>query len=135
MGKKSRTKPSRTTKTGRARGEPSFWMIGIVICLILLVGFIVKAIYSPGPKLSPATVIHPVAAPAADPLESEVLQVASNFRCACGGCGEHSLAECVCSMPRGAAEEKAFIRGKLKEGLSASQVIDPVDKQYGLRMT
>jgi cytochrome c-type biogenesis protein CcmH/NrfF len=135
MGKESRAKPSKTTKTGRGRGEPSFWMIGTVICLMLLVGFIVKAIYSPGPKLSPATVIQPVAAPAADPLESQVLQVASNFRCACGGCGELPLAECVCSMSRGAVEEKAFIRGKLKEGLSAPEVIDLVDKQYGLRMT
>jgi cytochrome c-type biogenesis protein CcmH/NrfF len=140
MGKKRRAKPSKAMKAGRGRGEPSFWMIAAVICFILLVGFIVKTIYektsySSGPKLSPATVIQPVAAPAAGPLESEVLQVASNFRCACGECGELPLAECTCTTPRGAVEEKAFIRGKLKEGLSAAQVIELVDKKYGHRMT
>jgi cytochrome c-type biogenesis protein CcmH/NrfF len=138
MGKKSRAKSGKRAKAGR--GEPSFWMITAIISLILLVGFIVKTIYektsySSGPKLSPATVIQPVAAPAAGPLESEVLQVASNFRCACGECGELPLAECTCTTPRGAVEEKAFIRGKLKEGLSAAQVIELVDKKYGHRMT
>jgi hypothetical protein len=138
MGKKSRAKSGKRAKAGR--GEPSFWMITAVICFILLVGFIVKTIYektiySSGQKLSPATAIQPVAAPAVGPLESEVLQVASNFRCACGECGELPLAECTCTTPRGAVEEKAFIRAKLKEGLSASQVIDLVDKQYGHRMT
>jgi cytochrome c-type biogenesis protein CcmH/NrfF len=138
MGKKSRAKSGKRAKAGR--GEPSFWMITAIISLILLVGFIVKTIYektsySSGPKLSPARVIQPVAAPAAGPLESEVLQVASNFRCACGECGELPLAECTCTTPRGAVEEKAFIRGKLKEGLSAAQVIELVDKKYGHRMT
>jgi cytochrome c-type biogenesis protein CcmH/NrfF len=144
MGKKSRAKSGNGPKAGRGRGEPSFWMITAIISLILLVGFIVKTVYektsySSGPKLSPATVLQPVAAPAAapaaGPLESEVLQVASNFRCACGECGELPLAECTCTTARGAVEEKAFIRGKLKEGLSAAQVIELVDKKYGHRMT
>jgi len=138
MGKTSRTKSGNRAKAGR--GEPSFWMITAVISLILLVGFLVKTIYekttdSAGPKLSPATVIQPVVAPAGDSLESEVLQVASNFRCACGECGELPLAECTCTTPRGAVEEKAFIRGNLKEGLSVPQVIDLVDKKYGHRNT
>jgi cytochrome c-type biogenesis protein CcmH/NrfF len=140
MGKKSRAKSGNGPKAGRGRGEPSFWMITAIISLILLVGLIVKTVYektsySSGPKLSPATVLQPVAAPAAGPLESEVLQVASNFRCACGECGELPLAECTCTTPRGAVEEKAFIRGKLKEGLSVPQVIDLVDKKYGHRIT
>jgi cytochrome c-type biogenesis protein CcmH/NrfF len=138
MGKKTRAKSRKSAKAGR--GEPSFWMITAIVSLILLVGFIVKTVYektsySSGPKLSPATVLQPVAAPAAGPLESEVLQVASNFRCACGECGELPLAECTCTTPKGAVEEKAFIRGKLKEGLSAAQVIELVDKKYGHRMT
>jgi hypothetical protein len=146
MGKKSRAKSGKRAKAGK--GEPSFWMITAIISLILLVGFIGKTIYekttySSGPKLSPATDIQPVAAPAAGPaaapaagpLESKVLQVASNFRCACGECGELQLAECLCTTPRGAVEEKAFIRGKLEEGLSVPQVIDLVDKKYGHRNT
>ncbi|HYR02998.1 MAG TPA: hypothetical protein VES58_06605, partial [Syntrophobacteria bacterium] len=71
---------------------------------------------------------------AAGPLENDVSQVASKFKCACGGCGELPLAECVCSMPRGAVEEKGFIRAQLNAGLSVPQVIELVDKKYGLRM-
>jgi hypothetical protein len=142
MGKKSRAKCGKRAKAGK--GEPSFWMIAAIVSIILLVGFIGKTIYektaySSGPKLSPATDLQPVAAPAAapaaGPLEGRVLQVASNFRCACGECGELQLAECLCTAPRGAVEEKAFIRGKLEEGLSVPQVIDLVDKKYGHRNT
>ena len=68
-----------------------------------------------------------------DPIESQVRVVASNFRCACGGCGELQLAKCFCDMPKGAVEEKAFIREQLKKGFSVEQVIDMVDKKYGLK--
>jgi len=37
-------------------------------------------------------------------------------------------------MPKGAVEEKKFIRTKLNEGLTVPQVIELVDKKYGLRV-
>jgi hypothetical protein len=37
-------------------------------------------------------------------------------------------------MPKGAVEEKRFIRAKLNEGLTVPQVIELVDKKYGLRV-
>jgi len=66
--------------------------------------------------------------------EAQVIAVAKNFRCACGGCGELPLATCECDMPKGAVEEKRFIREKLVEGFSVEQVIELLDKKYGHRV-
>jgi hypothetical protein len=37
-------------------------------------------------------------------------------------------------MPKGAVEEKNFIRTKLTEGYTVPQVIELVDKKYGFRV-
>ena len=63
-----------------------------------------------------------------------MIAVAKNFKCACEGCGEDSLETCTCDMPRGAVEEKNFIREKLSEGFTVEQVIELVDKKYGHRV-
>jgi hypothetical protein len=65
---------------------------------------------------------------------AQVGAVAKNFACACEGCGELPLAECDCDMPRGALEEKKFIRERLAEGNTVEQVIVLLDKQYGHRI-
>ena len=67
-------------------------------------------------------------------LESRVRLVAANFRCACGQCGELYLIDCTCDMPRGAMEEKKFIRRKLRQGMTVDQVITLTDQQYGHRI-
>lgn len=66
--------------------------------------------------------------------EAQVIAVAKNFKCACGGCGEDPLETCTCDMPRGAVEEKNFIREKLSEGFTVEQVIELLDKKYGHRV-
>ena len=66
--------------------------------------------------------------------EAQVIAVAKNFKCACGGCGELPLATCNCDMPKGSVEEKNFIREKLAEGFSGEQVIELLDKKYGHRV-
>jgi len=67
-------------------------------------------------------------------LESQIKLVAANFRCACSGCGELFLMDCTCDMPKGAVEEKNFIRDKLLEGLTVDHVIQMVDQRYGHRI-
>ena len=67
-------------------------------------------------------------------LEGLVQLVSLEFRCACGGCGEMPLIECNCDMPRGAAEQKRYIREKLKEGLPPQEVIEMVEELFGHRM-
>jgi hypothetical protein len=66
--------------------------------------------------------------------EAKVIAVAKNFKCACRGCGELPLETCTCDMPKGAVEEKNFIREKLAEGFTVEQVIELLDKKYGHRV-
>jgi len=66
--------------------------------------------------------------------ESDVIAVASNFNCACGGCVELPLETCECDMPKGSVEEKKFIREKLAGGLTVEQVIELLDEKYGHRI-
>ena len=64
-------------------------------------------------------------------LEGQVRLVAANFKCACGQCGELFLIDCTCDMPRGAVEEKNYIRNKLRQGMTIDQVINLTDQKYG----
>ena len=66
--------------------------------------------------------------------ETQVIAVAKNFKCACGGCGELPLATCECNMAKGAVEEKRFIREKLAEGFTVEQVIELLEQKYGHRV-
>ena len=120
--------------------DSSIVVIIAVLAIIFSVGLTVKTAFFSGNDTAPVRTaqvnIDPSrfqSTPAAvnDPIETKVYRVASNFRCACGGCGELPLAECECDMPRGSVEEKSFIRKNLKKGFSVEQVIAMVDKTYG----
>ena len=125
--------------------ESNFWMITAIVAVVLLVGVTAKTLFTSRQSQAPIATIQPptgqpIAIQPATPLvsnsvENQVRQVAVNFKCACGGCGELPLDECQCDMPRGAVEEKRFIRTKLMEGNSVPQVIELVDKKYGHRAT
>jgi cytochrome c-type biogenesis protein CcmH/NrfF len=110
-------------------------MIVAIFALIFSVGLAVKMAFYPSPDIPEVEQMDKVPLSADDPMESQVQLVASHFKCACGGCGELPLAECNCDMPRGALEEKAFIREKLREGFTIDQVIQLVEGKYGLRIT
>ncbi len=138
MGKKSKNKHHTSSSTNR-QTESSIWKIVAIVAIIFSMGLLAKVIFYP--VQVPMTVgkgeIYEFtsAPPSTGDLEEQVRLVASNFSCACGGCGELPLVECTCDMPRGAVEEKEFIRNKLKEKLSVDQVIQLVDKKYGYRKT
>lgn len=119
---------------GGSRGrEPSYWKVLGLIGLIFSVGLAIKVIFYSAPDTQDRGQSYNVPVSIDDSLEREVQLVASNFRCACGGCGELPLIACECDMPRGALEEKKFIREKLKEGFTVDQVIQRVEGKYGLR--
>jgi uncharacterized membrane protein YvbJ len=121
----------------RESGSPSYKMIAVVIGMIFVMGIFVKVgiaflkADSP-PKLASAVVLPATSVAKVD--EGQVIAVARNFKCACGGCGELPLSTCECDMPKGALEEKNFIRGKLAEGFTVEQVIGLLDKNYGHRV-
>lgn len=115
---------------------PSYKTIALVIGLVFLAGFSIKLVAGfskrEGPsKLTSAPVQTSTSMTKVD--EAQVIAVARNFKCACGGCGELPLATCECDMPKGAIEEKNFIRRKLAEGFTVEQVIGLLDKKYGHR--
>jgi cytochrome c-type biogenesis protein CcmH/NrfF len=118
--------------------NPSYKTIGLVIGMVFLIALVVKlginfSREGGRARESSSPVSVSVSPSLAKVDEVQVIAVAKNFKCACGGCGELPLATCECDMPKGAVEEKNFIREKLAEGLSAEQVIELVDNRYGHR--
>ena len=106
-------------------------MIVAAIFIFFSAAFVVKMVFSPVSGAGTGVVHYQDNSDGNAALESRVKLVAANFRCACGQCGELFLVDCTCDMPRGAVEEKEFIRNKLRQGLSVDQVVDLVDKNYG----
>jgi cytochrome c-type biogenesis protein CcmH/NrfF len=106
-------------------------MILAVLFFFLSMGLAAKMIFSPASVSDIAPTNYQNISSGNSALESQVRLVAANFRCACGGCGELFLIDCTCDMPRGAVEEKRFIREKLQQGLPVDQVVNMVEKEYG----
>jgi hypothetical protein len=129
---------------GNKKPEPSYWKVVAIIAIVFSLGLGIKAVFFP-PQVpvitqgqisspSPGSASGPVSQ-TGDSISSQVKLVAANFRCACGGCGELFLVDCTCDMPKGAKEEKTFIRKQLQRGLGVDQVIQLVDQRYGHRIT
>ena len=117
----------------KQKSESSYWKITAVVVIIFCVGLIFKVMFATQPVIAPNTSTYQPVASGESSIDLQIRQVAANFSCACGGCGELPLVECTCDMPKGAVEEKRFIRKKLGEGLSVGGVIDLVDAKYGYR--
>jgi len=113
------------------RSESSYWKITAVLASIFAIGLFVKVAFFQGSYPVTSANSYQASAPQNASLESQVRRVAANFKCACGGCGELPLVECTCDMPRGAVEEKNYIRNKLREGLTVDQVVQMVRDVYG----
>ena len=126
MGKKK--KGDSDVKTGSTQMG---WVIVSVVALIISAGLIAKIVFVNND--APVNINQNASTQSPDIVnnDSRVQLVASRFRCACGGCGELPLDECTCDMPRGAVEEKNFIRNKLQQGLTVDQVVKAVDEKYG----
>jgi uncharacterized membrane protein YvbJ len=121
----------------RSSDGPSYKAIALVIGLVFLLGLFVKLGISlfkeeRSSKLFSSPTSFSTSLKNVD--EANVIAVAKNFKCACGGCGEDPLETCTCDMPKGAVETKSFIREKLSEGFTVEQVIELVDKKYGHRI-
>ena len=114
---------------------PNYWMIVAIIAIFFAVGLVAKITFFSNEAPSGSIITYETVSEGSDSLERQVQLISSNFRCACGGCGELPLIECECDMPRGAQEEKGFMRRMLKEGLSVEQIIELVDQKYGHKTT
>ena len=129
MGKKKKNKDTvADVKTGSTQMG---WVIVSVVALIISAGLIAKIVFLD--NNTPVNISQNASSQSPDIVgnDARVQLVASRFRCACGGCGELPLDECTCDMPRGAVEEKNFIRKKLQQGSTVDQVVKAVDEEYG----
>jgi cytochrome c-type biogenesis protein CcmH/NrfF len=150
MAKKNKRRSPQTRQQPVQQKQTNYWMITTIVAVVLLVGVSAKTMFSPRANsrsitpiqsttgqpitIQPKTVVPTATTLATNSAADQVRQVAVNFKCACGGCGELPLAECQCDMPKGAVEEKSFIRTKLAEGYTVPEVIDQVDQKYGHRV-
>ena len=149
MAKKKKTRSQQTRQQPVQQKQTNYWMITTIVAVVLLVGVSAKTMFSPRENtrsiipiqsttgqpitIQPKTVVPTATTLVTNSAEDQVRQVAVNFKCACGGCGELPLAECQCDMPKGAVEEKNFIRTELAEGYTVPEVIELLDQEYGHR--
>ena len=133
--RKMKKHPVAQPKAKPAGWQPSYWMIVAIIAIFFAGGVTIKALFSPTAPITTSGSNYESASSANSDIVGQVQLVAANFRCACGGCGELFLIDCTCDMPRGAKEEKDFIRRNLRQGLSVDEVVTLVDKEYGHRIS
>ncbi len=110
-------------------------MIVASIFFFFSAGLVAKIVFAPGSGPGIGAANFQSIASGNKVIASQVKLVAANFRCACGGCGELFLVDCTCDMPRGAVEEKNFIRDRLQKGATVDQVINLVDQEYGHKIS
>lgn len=122
-------------KPGTGSSEPAYWKAAVLVGIIISAGLVMKTMFSSGPIPGETSDDYQQVSRTSKSIEKDVLRVASNFRCACGGCGELPLDTCECDMSRGAVEEKAFIRKHLRKGLPVERVIKLLDREYGHKNT
>jgi hypothetical protein len=133
--KKKRKDPVVQPKPKPTGWQPSYWMIVAFIAIFFAGGVMIKAVLSSSDSLMTRVPNNPSVSGTNANLDGQIQLVAANFRCACGGCGELFLIDCTCDMPKGAKEEKDFIRKNLQQGLDVDAVITLVEKEYGHRIS
>jgi len=136
MAKRKKEKRSVAQPKAKSAGwQPSYWMIVALIAIFFAGGIMIKALVSPTARITTSGSNFETASGANSDIIGQVQLVAANFRCACGGCGELFLIDCTSDMPRGAKEEKDYIRRNLQQGLSVDEVITLVENEYGHRIS
>ena len=113
--------------------EVSYAVIIAAIAIVFSVALVIRVVFFPSQSSLKNRENSQSLSLADLSIENQVRLISENFRCACEGCDELQLVECECNMPRGAQEEKGFMRQKLKAGLSVDQIIQLVDEKYGYR--
>lgn len=125
--KQSKKNPNRDRRGKKEQvvTTKSLWVVGLAV----IAGFLIYSIidtnssrdYRPNIPANNFTSGNSV-------VEAKVYEIASNFVCGCGSCGEESLDECKCNF---AVEERQFIRDYLEANQDKENVIFAVNEKYG----
>ncbi len=95
-----------------------------LVLLGLLIGVTVRDKPTKAVERAPANVI-PI-------FSSAVLDIAEDFTCSCGNCGERDLVVCTCET---ANQEKNYIQNMLNQGYDRSTITTRIEALYGGRKT
>jgi len=131
MSRKKKKKNQNTAARTSRPPESSYLKITAILASVFAIGLFIKVAFFQQSDPLYLAGSDPSSQKLNSSIEYRVQQVAANFKCACGGCGELPLDECTCDMPRGAKEEKNYIRNKLRDGLTVDQVVQLVNDKYG----
>ncbi len=98
-------------------------IIMTAICILFLGVFVGTMVVEGGSsrKRVKATVTQEI-------FSTHTIEIASEFRCSCGTCGEINLAVCTCET---ALVEKRYIENSLKTDKSHAQITNQMIKKYG----
>lgn len=133
-----RRRRERKQSPGRGITIPLSAFLGGIAVLILLGVLALTSDQSPDTKTGfPAgnrdlpDNMAKAAVPNISQFSDEVVQIASQFKCLCGGC-DLNLAECDCTEPDGAIEAKRFIQKLLEQGKTREEIITAFSLKYGM---
>jgi cytochrome c-type biogenesis protein CcmH/NrfF len=95
----------------------------LVLWISILVGGIII-----GVAINSYNTQEPVYNSVSEVFSFKTLDIAKQFSCSCGSCGEKELIACTCPT---AVETKQYIEASLNKGLSAEDVTKIVKMSYG----
>lgn len=113
------------TKREKTVSVKSLWMGAVVVVAVLLIYSIIDTNSSRDYTASNAINNFNTGSPV---VEAKVYEIASNFVCGCGSCGEESLEVCDCNF---AIQEKQFIRTMVQNSEDDASIVSAVNNKYG----
>lgn len=125
-----REEPRKKGKERHVR-ESALWKPGFVALVLVAAGILIMAgvRWTGDQQNNPPQRTPPLETRSNDAaLEAKVTEIASQFICGCGTCGELPLETCTCET---AVSERQLIRSSLQAGQSPSQIVAAVNSQYG----
>jgi cytochrome c-type biogenesis protein CcmH/NrfF len=127
--KKNKVRKSKSNKQASKKQQPTYSLSKYPLLLIIVGLTLLFIIINNNDKELSTREYSPVQPTSQDfSLERKVIEVASNFSCSCGSCGEEALETCTCGT---AEQERNFIRQELQSGKTVSQAIFAVNARFG----
>ena len=118
------SKRKRQSQSGASQQLPIIMGAAALVLLGVLIGVTVRDKPNKTVEQSSASTI-PI-------FSSAVLDIAKDFTCSCGSCGERDLVVCTCET---ANQEKNYIQNMLNQGYDRSTITTRIEALYGGRKT
>ncbi|MEE9463970.1 MAG: hypothetical protein V3W14_00165 [Candidatus Neomarinimicrobiota bacterium] len=118
------SKRKKQAQSGAREQLPIIMGAAALVLLGVLIGVTVRDKPDRAPEQAPASTV-PI-------FSSAVLDIAEDFICSCGSCGERDLVVCTCDT---ANQEKTYIQNMLNQGNDRSTITTRIEALYGGRKT